>query len=151
MKTPKIKLAGKSLLVKHQSLTHDALRQKSSSLKAYDLEEAVAWCQENNKRGVVSSAIWPLPIDKESQNHQQTIRWRRQVWQGEAILLSPNQRGGTLAGAVFEKPLQMHAGHQRNRSVGSRCQNFKDQSTGEQEMSPRIYRLIQTRASCSGQ
>ena len=48
---PRIALRGKSLLVKHQSLAHDNLRRKASQMKAKEIEEAVQWCKDNNKRG----------------------------------------------------------------------------------------------------
>ena len=42
---PRIAIRGsKSLVVKHQSLAHDKLRDKASQLKAQEVEKAVKWC-----------------------------------------------------------------------------------------------------------
>ena len=59
---PKIILTGKSLIVKHQSRTHDSLRHKAAQRKAQDIEEAVQWCRDNNKRGwsAIKSGLFPL-------------------------------------------------------------------------------------------
>ena len=51
----------KQLVVKHQSLAHDAIRQKSTSKRAIEMEEAVAWCKENECRGqkALASGLFP--------------------------------------------------------------------------------------------
>ena len=51
----------KQVMVKHQSLSHDAIRQKVTSRRAIDVEEAVAWCKENGCRGqkALASGLFP--------------------------------------------------------------------------------------------
>ena len=51
----------KPAVVKHQSLAHDAIRRRIASRKSIAMEEAVAWCKENECRGqkALSSGLFP--------------------------------------------------------------------------------------------
>jgi len=55
---PKIVLTGKSLIVKHQSLTHNALRHNAAQGKNQDIEDAMQWCRDNKRGWLVQFGWW---------------------------------------------------------------------------------------------
>ena len=59
----RIELTSKPLVVKHQSISHDAIRQgaTTNTKRMSQIDEAVAYCKENSCRGkkALNSGLFP--------------------------------------------------------------------------------------------